>query len=111
MKRICCVLALALPLVAQAAPSWQSSMSTPVIELGVRDKYGELGDYTARFEVTGPNGLKLTKDLRVKAGEFGYLTFPRDFGQGAEYAAPGHYRWRVVVDGRQVVGGRFSFEY
>ena len=101
------------------AQTWMVS-TTAQVKLGVLDKYGSLGQYSATFvvreEKTGKEYL-LTKE--VPKGESGvdvlFPTEPSDpvyfktaTGAGA-VATAGAYTWECRVNGKRVVGGRFTF--
>jgi len=103
---------------AFAAPIWQQSVSQKVT-LGVRDKFGELGKYTAKFVVTTQLGEIYTRTIEVPKGDFGgnfgYVEFPSSQfkSEGREAppnADPGRiYSWEVQVGGRSVTSGKFTF--
>ena len=93
--------------------------TTAQVKLGILDKYGQLGPYTANFVVrnerTGKEYL-LIKDLAP--GQMGVdVLFPTDpsdpnyfktsTGEAAS-AAPGRYTWECRVKGVKAVGGRFD---
>ena len=94
--------------------------TTAQIKLGILDKYGQLGPYTATFVVHSEKSGKdyiLIKEL--KQGQTGvdvlFPTEPSDpdyfkseSGEAA-VAAPGRYTWECQVKGVKAVGGRFVF--
>lgn len=99
------------------AQTWMVS-TTAQIKLGILDKYGQLGPYTATFvvhsEKTGKDYL-LVKELTK--GQTGVdVLFPTDpsdpeyfkteLGEAAN-GAPGRYTWECRVKGVKAVGGRF----
>ncbi len=113
--------ALALLWVAAPAPAqaqtWMVS-TTAHATLGVLDKYGQLGAYTATFIV---HSERTGKDyLLVKAIEKGQngvdVPFPSEAtstdyfkastGESAP-EAPGRYTWECMVNGKKAVGGHF----
>ena len=116
--------ALAFLLFLGAAPAahsqtWMVS-TTAQIKLGILDKYGQLGPYTATFVVhnerTGKDYL-LVKELTT--GQTGVdVLFPTDpadpnyfkteSGEAAA-ATPGRYTWECRVKGTKAVSGRFVF--
>ncbi len=112
------VLALA-PAAPARAQTWMVS-TTAQIKLGVLDKFGQLGPYTATFvvhnEKTGKDYL-LVKEL--DKGQSGIdVLFPTepsepDYFKTAEgeaaKAIPGRYTWECRVGGKKAVGGRFTF--
>lgn len=100
------------------AQTWMVS-TTAQIKLGVLDKYGQLGPYTAIFivhsEKTGKDYM-LVKELAK--GQTGVdVLFPTDpsdpeyfkaeTGEAAG-AIPGRYTWECRVKGVKAVGGRFT---
>ncbi len=85
-------------------PSWQGSVS-PCVRLGVRDKFGELGSYTAVFAVTAPDGRVYNATKNVKGNDFGYVLFPEDFG--ASWSRPGAYSYSCKVNGSVSYQGKF----
>lgn len=104
---------------AAHAQTWMVS-TTAQIKLGILDKYGQLGPYTATFVVhnerTGKDYL-LVKELTK--GQTGVdVLFPTDpadpdyfkaeSGEAAS-ATPGRYTWECRVKGVKAVGGRFVF--
>jgi hypothetical protein len=115
-------LALALLLLAPLASQAQTWMvsTDAYMKLGVMDKYGSLGTYTARFVVTNTRTNKtyfLVK--QVASGQNGVdVIFPSEpsepdyfkseTGEAAR-ALPGAYTWECQVNGKKAVGGRFTF--
>ena len=114
----------ALALLWAAAPvpahaqTWMVS-TTAHVTLGVLDKYGQLGPYTAKFVVhsehtgkdyqlvrnieRGQNGVDVLFPSEVTASEY----FKATTGEGAT-ALPGRYTWECMVNGKKAVGGRFA---
>lgn len=108
-----------LPSGAAQAQTWMVSTTTQV-KIGVLDKYGSLGQYTATFIV---HEEKTNKDYyltaQVAKGENGIdVLFPSDpsdanyfkseTGAGAVVTA-GLYTWECRVNDKRAVGGRFTF--
>ena len=107
-----------------AAPSAQAQTwmvsTTAQIKMGILDKYGQLGPYTATFVVHSDKTNKdyfLVKELTK--GQNGVdVLFPTDpsdpqyfkteAGEAA-VAAPGRYTWECRVKGVKAVSGRFIF--
>ncbi|QJX47764.1 hypothetical protein HMJ29_12755 [Hymenobacter taeanensis] len=101
------------------AQTWLVSTDA-YIKIGVLDKFGQLGAYTAKFVVinqaTGkeyvlvrqvPNGQKgIDVIFPSEATEADY--FKTEKGEAAT-AKPGQYTWECQVKGKKVVGGRFNF--
>ena len=100
------------------AQTWMVSTNAQ-IKLGILDKYGQLGTYTATFVVlnerTGKDYL-LVKEL--PKGQPGVdVLFPTDpsdpdyfkaeTGEAAN-ATPGRYTWECLVKGKRTVGGHFA---
>ena len=101
------------------AQTWMVS-TTAYIKLGVLDKYGQLGSYTATFvvhnEKTGKDYLLVKELAKNQTGvDVLFPTEPSDpdyfkteSGEAAS-AAPGRYTWECRVKGVKAVGGRFTF--
>ena len=101
------------------AQTWMVS-TTAQIKLGILDKYGQLGPYTATFvvhsEKTGKDYLlvrELTKgqtgiDVLFPTDPSDPEYFKADSGEAAQ-ATPGRYTWECRVKGVKAVGGRFVF--
>ena len=114
------LLALALQAPTQVhAQTWMVS-TTAHIKLGILDKYGQLGPYTATFvvhnEKTGKDYI-LVKEL-VKNQTGIDVLFPSepteaDYFKTADGEAagptPGRYTWECRVRGEKAVSGRFTF--
>ena len=112
------VLALQVPTEARAQ-TWMVS-TTAHIKLGILDKFGQLGPYTATFivrnEKTGKNYI-LVRELTK--GQTGIdVMFPSeptddDYFKTADGEAagpvPGRYTWECQVKGERAVSGRFTF--
>ena len=104
---------------AAQAQTWMVS-TTAQIKLGVLDKYGQIGPYTATFVVhserTGKDYL-LVKEL-VKGQTGVDVLFPTDpsdpeyfkseTGEAAN-PTPGRYTWECRVKSVKAVGGRFTY--
>ena len=115
--------ALVALLLLSAAPAraqtWMVS-TTAQIKLGVLDKYGQIGPYTATFVVHSERTGKdyyLVKELAK--GQTGVdVLFPTDptdpeyfkseTGEAAN-PAPGRYTWECRVKGVKAVGGKFTY--
>lgn len=113
-------LVLALYVLAPAAAHAQTWMvsTDAYIKLGVMDKFGQLGAYSAKFIVTNQTtGKEFTLSKEVAVGKNGVdVIFPSEpsepdyFKTAAGEAAraqPGRYTWECQVGGKKVVGGRF----
>ena len=91
----------------------------PYIKMGVMDKFGQLGAYSARFVVTNQTtGKEYVLVKEVASGQNGVdVLFPSEpsepdyfktaTGEAAR-ATPGRYVWECQVGGKRVVGGRFT---
>jgi hypothetical protein len=104
---------------AAHAQTWMVS-TTAQIKLGILDKYGQLGPYTATFVVHSERSGKdyfLVKELTK--GQTGIdILFPTDpsdpdyfkteTGEAAT-ATPGRYTWECRVKGTKAVSGHFTF--
>ncbi|MBS1796205.1 MAG: hypothetical protein JSS81_20295 [Acidobacteria bacterium] len=90
--------------------TWQTSVddsSRGNVVLGIRDKWGSLGRFTASFTVTGPNGKTFRGRTTTTGDEWAYINFPGEFSGGAK--AGGTYR--VVFYANGVVIGRDRFRF
>ena len=108
-----------LPAGAAEAQTWMVS-TTAQVKMGILDKYGSLGQFTASFvvkeEKTGKEYF-LTKE--VPKGENGIdVLFPSEpsesnyfktAGGAGATATAGAYIWECRVNGKRAVGGRFTF--
>lgn len=95
---------LGVTLIPSYAQTWQESVSQS-IQIGIRDKFGDKL-YIAEFIVTSASGKSYVKKIRVNADEFAYVTFPNDFNQ---YSEKGNYTWKVKVNGKIAINGKFTF--
>jgi hypothetical protein len=113
------ILLLLGPAPAAHAQTWMVS-TTAQIKLGILDKYGQLGPYTATFivhsEKTGKDYLLVKELTKGQTGvDVLFPTEPSDpdyfktEGGEAANAAPGRYTWECRVKGVKAVGGRFVF--
>ncbi|MBD2722529.1 hypothetical protein [Hymenobacter armeniacus] len=104
---------------AARAQTWMVS-TTAHIKLGILDKYGQLGPYTATFvvhsEKTGKDYFLVKQLVNNQTGvDVLFPTDPSDpdyfktEGGEAAVAAPGRYTWECRVKGVKAVGGRFVF--
>lgn len=100
------------------AQTWLVSTDA-YIKIGVMDKFGQLGSYSAAFVVTDQTSGKeylLTKE--VEKGQNGVdVLFPSEPSEAdyfktekgeAARQVPGKYAWECRVGGKRVVGGRFE---
>lgn len=108
-----------LPAGAAQAQTWMVSTTTQV-KLGVLDKYGALGQYTATFVVREEKtGKEYSLTKQVLKGESGLdVLFPTEPSEAAYFqneagvgatAVAGAYTWECRVNGKRAVGGRFTF--
>lgn len=96
-------LLLLLLCILSIGATWQQSQDG-TIELGVRDKFGELKNYDAEFIVKG-NGKKYQIIKHIKGDEFGTVYFPKDF---KTTGIPGKYTWKCTVNNKEVASGDFK---
>ena len=101
------------------AQTWMVS-TTAQIKLGVLDKYGQLGSYTATFVVhnerTGKDYFLVKEMIKGQSGvDVLFPTEPSDpeyfkatTGEAAN-PIPGRYTWECRVKGSKAVGGKFTF--
>ncbi|SET70450.1 hypothetical protein [Hymenobacter actinosclerus] len=112
------VLTLFAPSQAKAQ-TWLVSTES-FVKLGVVDKFGQLGAFTAKFVVISQrNGKEYTLVKEIEKGQNGIDVVYPSLATEADYfkassgeagtAAPGSYTWECQVNGKKVVGGRFSF--
>ena len=101
------------------AQTWMVS-TDPYMKLGVMDKFGALGAYSAKFVVTnnrtgksyflvrevenGKNGVDVVFPSEPADADY----FKTEAGEAAK-AQPGSHTWECQVKGKKVVGGSFSF--
>ncbi|OUJ72468.1 hypothetical protein [Hymenobacter crusticola] len=100
------------------AQTWLVS-TDPYVKLGVVDKFGQIGTYTAKFVVTNQStGKEYILSKQVDSPQKGIdVVFPSEPSE-AEYfatsageaakATPGKYVWECQVAGKRVVSGRFT---
>jgi hypothetical protein len=124
VRRLLHVAGLLLALVVFApkqatAQTWMVSTEA-YVKIGVMDKFGQLGGYTAKFIVINQEtGKEYTLVKQVAKGQNGVdVIFPSEASESdyfktergeAGKAAPGRYTWECQVGGKKVVGGRFGF--
>jgi hypothetical protein len=89
--------------------TWQQSKES-TIKLGVRDKGGSLGSYTAVFVVTGPDKKKYTASRKVNGDDFEYVSFPGDFGESLP-SVGGLYTVECTVKGQVVTRDKFRWTH
>ncbi|RYU79449.1 hypothetical protein [Hymenobacter persicinus] len=110
---------LALTSTASHAQTWLVSTDA-YIRLGVMDKFGQLGNYSARFVVTNQtNGKEYILVKEIEKGQNGIDVIFPSLASEADYfksesgeaanGVPGRYVWECQVGGKKVVGGRFTF--
>lgn len=62
--------------------AWQTSVNDSnrrKVVLGIRDKWGDLGKFTAAFVVIAPNKKKFRAQISTTDSEWAYVNFPSDF--------------------------------
>ena len=77
------------------------------IELGVRDKYAEMGGYTATFAVTDSSNRTYKHEVSVKGDDWGNATFPDNFNASA--LKPGIYSVKIYVKNQVVVSFKVKY--
>lgn len=77
------------------------------IKIGVRDKFGAMGGYSATFVVTGPNNRAYKEQVKVAGDDWGYATFPNDFN--ASTLRPGIYSVKISVKNQLVVAFKVNY--
>ncbi len=90
--------------------TWQTSVDDSrrgSVTLGVRDKWGSLGRFTATFIVTAPNGKTFRGQMATTQDEWAYIDFPSQFSGSPR--AGGNYKVVFSVNG--VVIGRDKFRF
>lgn len=90
--------------------TWQTSVddsSRGTVTLGVRDKWGSLGSFTATFAVTAPNGKRFRGRMATTGDEWAFIEFPGQFS--GRPRAGGTYK--VVFSVNRVVIGRDKFKF
>lgn len=91
--------------------TWQT-LSASSIHLGIRDKYGALGNYKALFIIKDSKGNKIQKLISVNGDDEGTVCYSMntdgDFTFPANWAFTGNYSWVCVVNNKVVSGGKFS---
>jgi hypothetical protein len=101
------------------AQTWMVS-TTAQIKLGILDKYGQLGPYTATFVVRNEKtGKEYLLVRTLEKGQSGVdVLFPTEpsepdyfktEGGEAAKATPGRYTWECRVSGKKAVSGHFVF--
>lgn len=101
------------------AQTWLVSTEA-FVKLGVVDKFGQLGAYSAKFVVVNQrNGKTYSLVKEIEKGQNGIDVVYPSLATEADYfkassgeagtAAPGTYTWECQVNGKKVVGGSFSF--
>ncbi|WP_324671643.1 hypothetical protein [Hymenobacter sp. GOD-10R] len=103
---------------ASHAQTWLVS-TDPYVKLGVVDKFGQLGTYTAKFVVVNQTtGKEYILSKQVDSPQKGIdVVFPSEPSEAqyfatstgeAAKATPGKYVWECQVAGKRVVSGRFT---
>ena len=95
--------------------TWQTSVDDSrqgTVTLGLRDKWGTVGRYTASFVVTAPSKRKTRVPkfqgwTTVSGDDFGYISFPDDFD--GKPLAGGTYTVIFYADG--IIVGRDKFKF
>ena len=112
------LLLLLLTPTTSRAQTWLVS-TDPYVKLGVVDKFGQLGTYTAKFVVLNQTtGKEYVLTKQIDSPQKGIdVIFPSEpseaqyfatTGGEAAKATPGKYVWECQVGGKKVVSGRFT---
>ena len=77
------------------------------MKIGVRDKFGAMGGYSATFVVTMPNNRVYKELVKVAGDDWGYATFPDDFKASA--LRPGTCSVKIYVKNQLVVAFKVNY--
>ena len=77
------------------------------IKIGVRDKFGAMGGYSATFVVTAPNSRAYKELVKVSGDDWGYATFPDDFN--ASSLRRGIWSVKIYVKSQLVVAFKVNY--
>jgi len=91
-------------------PAWEISIRTAggVTMLGVRDKYGASGSFTAEFVVTAADGKSAKVRKNGRGSEWCEVNFPDDFNWPATNAT-GNSSYKILAHGKVIGGGSFVY--
>jgi hypothetical protein len=89
-----------------AEPTWQIA-DGPIVELSIRDKFGEAGRYTATFIVNAPDGKQYKAIKNAVGSEFFHVIFPGDFN--APHMQNGKYTYKTMVGNKVIYTGSFQY--
>jgi len=84
---------------------WQQSTAINV-QLGIREKFGNLKQYEASFIVTDAKGKEFKLTKKIKSDEWQFVYFPEDFNTDG---GKGIYRWKGTVNDKTVIHGKFEY--
>lgn len=90
--------------------TWQTSVDDSErgrVVLGIRDKWGTLGSFTATFVVTAPNKKTFRGRTTTTGDEWAYIEFPAEFSGNPRSAGT----YKVVFYANGVVIGRDRFRF
>lgn len=80
------------------------------IRLGVREKWGEPGhENVVVLRVIGPDRIQRKHAVVMKADNFAFATFPKQF-TGPRHLQPGRYVWMYRVGAKWERGDTFIFK-
>jgi hypothetical protein len=88
-------------------PEWQIEAEAVTV-LGVRDKYGALGSFTAEFVVTAADGKSAKVRKNGRGNEFCEVRFPYDF-KGPATMATGNFSYKILANGNVIAVGTFEY--
>lgn len=91
--------------------TWQYVI-TPDFEFGIKDKWGELEHYEAKFVVANPR-TAFVKEIEVNGDEWGKLLFPSEFIQTRGKFNPDsltNFDWYIEVKNKIVAEGYITYD-
>jgi hypothetical protein len=78
-----------------------------VVILGIRDKWGTLGSFTASYVVTAPSKKKFRARTTTTGDDWAYISFPGDFDGNS----PPSGTYTVVFYANGLIVGRDKFKF
>jgi len=87
-------------------PTWQIADSA-IVELSIRDKFGDAGRYTATFIINAPDGKQYKAIKNGVGSKFYRVIFPNDFG--SVYLTNGNYTYKTIVENKVIYTGSFQY--
>jgi hypothetical protein len=91
-------------------PFWEIFIRSAggVTLLGVRDKYGASGSFTAEFVVTAADGKSARVRKNGRGSEWCEVNFPDDFNWPAANAT-GSFSYKILANGKVIGVGTFEY--